>query len=209
MKSWSMALLMITAMGSVMAQENSSAPASKYQAGIHYQIINPAWETDQDEPVVYEFFSYMCPGCFGFEPVMNELKSALNEGQKIVRVPVAFYPQWEPHVKTFFALQAMGKREQVHQSLFNAIHQQKKPLRDLQAIGQWLAAAHGIDQQVFLQQANSFQVDTQIRKARQMMTAMGVSRIPALVVNGQYKPNFQQVGEANEIIDLTVELSMK
>ena len=210
MKTRMLTVLMIINLLPVYAQQASpteSAATSRFQPGIHYQVINPAWETAQDTPVVYEFFSYMCPGCFGFEPVMNQLKTALNDGQMIVRVPVAFYPQWEPHAKAYYALEIMQQRERVHQALFNAIHQQKKPLRDLEAIGNWLSAAHGIDKTEFLQHANSFQVDSQMRKAKQMMTAMGVGRVPTLVVNGRYKPSFTQLKENQDIIDLTVELT--
>ena len=210
MKTRILTVLMLFNVLPVLAQQASQtepAAASRFQPGIHYQVINPAWDTGQDAPVVYEFFSYMCPGCYSFEPVMNQLKSTLTEGQQIIRVPVAFYPQWEPHAKAYYALEIMQQRARVHQALFNAIHQQKKPLRDLQAIGNWLSAAHGIDKAEFLQHANSFQVDSQMRKAKQMMAAMGVGRVPTLVVNGRYKPSFKQVGEAQDIIDLTVELA--
>lgn len=189
--------------------ESTQVEVSRYQPGIHYQVINPAWDTGEEVPVVYEFFSYMCPGCYAFEPVMNQMKSALSEGQKIVRVPVAFYPQWEPHAKTYFALEIMQQRERVHQSLFNVIHQQKKPLRDLEAIGNWLSAAHGLDKAEFLQHANSFQVDAQMRKAKQMMAAMGVGRVPTLVINGRHKPDFNKVDTPDDIVGLTVELTAK
>jgi thiol:disulfide interchange protein DsbA len=206
MRTGLLTAFLLSVTGSALAQEAEQAN-NRFQPGIHYQVINPAWDTGQDVPVVYEFFSYMCPGCYGFEPVMNELKTALTGGQQIVRIPVAFYPQWEPHAKTFYALEIMGEREKVHQSLFNAIHQQKKPLRDLPAIANWLSGAHGVDKEAFLQHANSFQVDSQMRKAKQMMTAMGVGRVPTLVIDGQYKPSFKQLGVAKDIIDLTVELA--
>lgn len=212
MKTRLMSFILLFNLLPVIAQEavdNEPAVASRFQPGIHYQVINPAWDTGQETPVVYEFFSYMCPGCFGFEPVMNQLKTALSDDQQIIRIPVAFYPQWEPHAKTYYALEIMQQRERVHQALFNAIHQQRKPLRDLENIGDWLRAAHGIDKAEFLQHANSFQVDSQMRKGKQMMAAMGVSQIPTLVVNGRYKPNFKQVSVAQDILDLTVDLATK
>ena len=46
---------------------------SSYQSGIHYAVISPAWDDEANEPIVYEFFSYMCPGCNAFEPIMDQL----------------------------------------------------------------------------------------------------------------------------------------
>jgi|GEM_PF-6471138 len=41
--------------------EKVTANSAAYQAGIHYKVINPPYNTDSDEEVVvYEFFSYMC-----------------------------------------------------------------------------------------------------------------------------------------------------
>ena len=178
----------------------------KAQAGRHYDVINPAWQGGEDQQVVYEFFSYMCPGCYAFEPHMGVMKSQLSETQKIVRVPVSLYAQWEPHAKTYYALMMMGTWEKVHQPFFDALHQYKKPLRTLEDIAAWLSASFAVDEKKFLATANSFAVDSQIRQAQKMIQAMGVSRVPTLVVNGRFKPNFQTLQTPERIIQTTVEL---
>jgi len=104
------------------AAEPLKTTANKYQAGLHFDLINPAWQGRTDDPVVYEFFSYMCPGCNAFEPIMQQLKGQISEPQTIIRVPVAFYAQWEPHAKAYHALRMMGELEQAHEALFAAIH---------------------------------------------------------------------------------------
>ncbi len=184
----------------------SKAKQSQFQAGLHYDLITPAWSAEDDAAVVYEFFSYMCPGCNGFEPIMQKLEEKISESQKIVRVPVAFYAQWEPHAKAFHALKMMGHLDQTHEALFAAIHQYKKPLRNLDDIAKWLDKSFKIDAQKFLSTAASFAVDSQLRKDKQMAQAMGVGGVPTLVVNGRYKPNFDHLKTSDEILEITTYL---
>ncbi|VAW47490.1 hypothetical protein MNBD_GAMMA02-1100 [hydrothermal vent metagenome] len=121
-------------------------------------------------------------------------------------MPVAFYAQWEPHAKAYHALRMMGELEQAHEALFAAIHQYRKPLRTLEDIAVWLSTSFTIDEQKFLSTAQSFAVDTQIRKDQQMMQAMGIGTVPALVVNGRFKPNFDQLKTPVNILEATVYL---
>ncbi len=181
----------------------SKSNQNQFQAGLHYDLITPAWSSEGDAAVVYEFFSYMCPGCNGFEPIMLKLEGQIDESQKIIRVPVAFYPQWEPHAKAYHALRIMGHLEEAHGPLFAAIHQFKKPLRSLDDIAKWLADSFKIDAQSFLSTAQSFAVDTQLRKDKQMAQAMGIGGVPSLVVNGRYKPNFDQLKTSDDILEIT------
>lgn len=187
-------------------QEKPATSAENYQAGLHYELINPAWKSADEGPVVYEFFSYMCPGCNSFEPYMEQLQGRINDSQKIIRVPVAFYPQWEPHAKAFHALKMMNELERVHKALFAAIHQYKKPLRSLEDIAEWLSSSFDIESQLFLAMAKSFAVDSLMRKSKKMAQAMGIGRVPSLVVNGRYKPSFDQLKTPANILDATVNL---
>ncbi len=191
--------------GLIKAQANNTQ-VSNFQANMHYQVLSQGIQQEPEEQVVYEFFSYMCPGCFKFEPIMKTLKANLKPEQKIIRVPVAFYEQWRPHALTFYTLQSMGHLDKVHDQFFNAIHQKRLPLRSLEDIADWLSKSFQIDQKEFLGLANSFQIYSQLRKAKQMAKTAGVSGVPTLIVNGQYKPDFDQVGSVNEVIDLTTYL---
>lgn len=181
----------------------AQTPLASYQAGIHYNVITPAWKHESTEPVVYEFFSYMCPGCNAFEPIMDQLETQLSAPHSIIRIPVALYPQWEPHAKTYYALEMMGELGRVHKPFFAAIHQHKKQFRQVEDIADWLAASFGIDKQQFIANAKSFQVDSKMRKAQQMIAAMGINRIPTLVINGENKLNFEKLQNPQNIVAAT------
>ncbi len=177
---------------------------AKYQPGIHYQVLNPAWDTkSEDAVIVYEFFSYMCQHCATFEPYMHKLDSQLPKNARIVRVPVVFYPQWKPYAQAYYTFEAMGLVGSAHEGMFKAIHQHKKQFRTIDEIAEWVAKSYGVNKDEFLSTAKSFMVDGQIRKGMQMMQAMGVSSTPTLITNGKYTPNTKALKSRQDLIDVT------
>jgi len=195
--------LMVVAEAQTHSSQLLTSTFSKYEAGIHFDVVNPAWSDESHEPIVYEFFSYMCPGCNAFEPLMDQLQDQSTNHYKIIKVPVALYPQWEPHAKAYYTLEMMGELERVHKAFFAAIHQYKKQLRSLDDIADWLSASFAIDRKIFLSNAQSFMIDGKMRKGKQMIKAMGINSLPTLVVDGKYKPKFNQLKTRNDIIDVT------
>ncbi len=177
---------------------------AKFQPGIHYGVINPAYETNKDDQVIiYEFFGYPCPHCATFEPYMKKLETELPEHAKVVRVPVVFYPQWKPFAQAYYTFEAMGMVDQAHEAMFNALHQHKKQFRTIEEIAVWAASSFGTDKEKFLSTAKSFMIDGQIRKGMQMMQAMGVSSTPTLVTNGKYVPNSKTLKSRNDLLEIT------
>ncbi len=188
----------------VKASSEKVANSADYQAGIHYRIINPAYDTNTDEEVViYEFFGYTCPHCATFEPYMKKLESEMPENAKLVRVPVVFGKQWEPFAKAYYTFEALGITEQAHGPMFDAIHQHKKQFRTVDEIAAWAASSFDVDKEKFLSTAESFVVDGQVRKGMKMLQAMGVTSTPTLVTNGKFVPNNKALKTRNDIIEVT------
>ena len=188
----------------VKEEVESQVKEAMFQPGIHYGVINPAYETNQDDQViVYEFFGYPCPHCATFEPYMKKLESDLPEHAKVVRVPVVFYPQWKPYAQAYYTFEAMGMVDEAHMAMFNAIHQHKKQFRTIEEIAVWAASSFNVDKDKFLSTAKSFMIDGQIRKGMQMMQAMGVSSTPTLVTNGKFVPNSKSLKSRNDLLEIT------
>ncbi len=176
--------------------------STDYQAGIHYAVLNPAWDTQSDEVVVYEFFGYLCPHCYSFQPYMKGFEQRKKDNVKLVRVPVVFQPLWKIYAQAYYAAENLGILEKSHQAFFQAIHEQKKQFRTIEQIAQWFADSFGVDKDQFLSTANSFMVDGMIRKGAQMMRQMQIQSTPTLVVNGKYKPNSKQLKSRQDMINL-------
>lgn len=64
-----------------------SAHAAQFKEGEHYKVLD--LEVSK-KPLVTEFFSFYCPHCNTFEPVIQQLKKQLPEGTKLQKNHVSF-----------------------------------------------------------------------------------------------------------------------
>ncbi len=61
--------------------------APEFKEGVNYDVVK---QTGSAQPEVMEFFSYYCPHCATFEPIVEQLKAGLPEGVPLKKNPVAF-----------------------------------------------------------------------------------------------------------------------
>jgi thiol:disulfide interchange protein DsbA len=97
----------------------------------------------------------------------------------------------------------MGILEKSHQAIFDALHKQHKPLRSIEDVAAWYASEFGIDRDKFLSIANSFMVDSMIKKGDDIAIAMKVPNTPKLVVNGKYMPEIMGLKSNEAVIEAT------
>lgn len=156
-------------------------------AGQDYQLLNPAQPTSNPAKIVVtEFFSYQCSHCYAFYPVVTSWAKKLPQDVVFERVPVSLgRSSWEPIAQAFYALQAMGKIEQLDRLIFNAIFTQNIKLLDEASITSFVAK-QGVNATEFAAAYNSFGVKSSVVRAEQMMKSHKVQGTPALVVEGKY-----------------------
>ncbi len=202
MKQITLMLLLISC-SFVFAQSNST-----YQEGLHYKLIEPAYVPDDDKHVIiYEFFGYKCGYCANFQPHMKSLHAKLPSYAKIIRVPLGFSGAWKVLAQGYYTAQVMGVLDKSHQALFDAIHKQHKKLRSIEDIAQWFAENYKIDEKKFLETANSFMVDSMIKKGNNIAVKVNALRTPKLVINGKFMPDAGALGSYDKLIELTLELA--
>lgn len=164
----------------------ASATPSNPQNGVDYRTLDKAQQTDAGKKVeVLEFFWYACPHCNALE---HELVSWVKkQGDKIVfkRVPVAFRDTMIPHQKLFYTLEAMGRLDDLHPKVFQAIHAQRQSIDTDAAITDFIVK-QGVDKQKFLEVYNSFGVQSKAKRASQMQQAYQVDGVPLLAVDGRF-----------------------
>jgi protein dithiol oxidoreductase (disulfide-forming) len=178
---------------SLVALGASATPANP-QNGTDYRTLEKAQPTDSGKKVeVTEFFWYACPHCNALEP---ELAAWVKkQGSNIVfkRVPVAFRDTMVPQQKLFYTLEAMGKLDELHAKVFNAIHVQKQRLDSDDAIVDFVVK-NGVDKQKFLDVYNSFGVQSKAKRASQLQQAYQVDGVPLIAVDGRYLTSPSIVG---------------
>lgn len=173
----------------------AASPASP-KNGLDYRTLEQAQQTDSGSKVeVTEFFWYSCPHCNAFEP---ELEAWVKkQGDRIVfkRVPVAFRESFIPQQKLYYALEALGKLDELHAKVFHAIHAERQSLDTDAAIADFVAK-QGVDRKKFLDAYNSFSVQSKVRQAAQLLAAYKVDGVPLVAVEGRYLTSPSIVGES-------------
>ena len=164
----------------------ASATPANPQNGVDYRTLEQKQQTDSGKKVeVTEFFWYSCPHCFALDPDLEAWVKKQGDNINFRRVPVAFRESFVPQQKMFYALEALGKGEELHRKIFNTIHAQRQPVdTDAQILD--FVVKNGIDKQKFLDTYNSFAVQTKARRAAQLQQAYQVDGVPMLAVDGRY-----------------------
>jgi protein dithiol oxidoreductase (disulfide-forming) len=171
------------ALATTAAQAQGKPP----QEGVDFLVLDkPApTEAGAGKIEVVEFFWYSCPHCNRFEPQLEEWAKKMPKDVVLRRAPVAFRPDFEPQQRLYFVLEAMGKVEELHTKVFNAIHVERQALNTADLVANW-AEKQGISKAKFTEAYNSFPVATKTRKSTLLQDSYKVDGVPALGVAGKY-----------------------
>ncbi len=184
MKQLTRMLLLGLALGLVM----SPVIARDFEEGVNYERIEPQPPVGKpgDKIEVLEFFMWLCPHCYRLEPHMQAWLKHKADDIEFIQVPAMFGGPANLHVKVFYALQAMGELDRVHEAFFKEIHEKRNRLRDQDAVEAFLRE-QGVDIDKFRQAMNSFAVAAHANRAAALLRRYGIRGVPALVVDGRYK----------------------
>ena len=156
------------------------------EAGKDYAVLSPAQPTSSGSKIeVLEFFFYGCSHCFKLHPMMSVWEKKMPKDVELTYVPAIFNPSWETMARTFYALEAMGQRAQLHDDLFNAWNVNNTDLTDEAKVTDFVAQ-HGIDRKKFSDAYNSFSMQSKVTRAKQMGQTYGIRGTPTLIVDGKY-----------------------
>ena len=200
--------------------------AATWSEGTHYVRLAPPQQTTvpAGKVEVMEVFSYACPACNAFQPVMEKLRHALPPNAQLTFLPAAFNPaeDWPMFQRAYLAAQALGIAERTHQAMFDAVwktgelavttpgtNRLKDPLPSIADAARFYARVAGVNPQQFIAMANSFGIDSKIRAADAQVLAMHVDSTPTLIVNGKYRVLRDSVTGNDQLIELVKYLVAK
>ena len=180
----------------------STVFAQEAVEGRHYAVLSSPVPVAQPEKIeVVELFWYGCPHCYQLEATINPWSAALPEDVNFVRVPAMFGGIWNLHGQLFYTLENLKVDETVHNSIFNALHNQGRKLSSLNEITQFVAT-QGVDKDIFVKTWNSFSVKSQMEKAKKLAMAYQISGVPAVVINGKYRFDIGMAGGLQQTVDV-------
>ena len=188
------------------AQDNTT----KWKEGTHYTVLD---EEATSKPVITEYFSYWCPHCFQFEPIVEQIKKKKGANTKFEKVHVNFMGFTSPEVQNaatqaMMIARAMKQEDAMTTAIFNYIHKQRAPVTDLNDLRN-IFVVNGIDGAEFDKLATSFGVNNMIRRNQQQIDAYRsyLRGVPAFIINGKYQAKFTADMTFDDIADLIVWLS--
>lgn len=196
-RSFRLAFLAILALG-----VSGLANAAQWQEGVHYNRLDTPVRTSSESGVeVAEVFWYGCPHCYNFKPLVEEWAANAPEYVNFVKIPAALGRSWEPHAYAFYALEAMGQREKVHDALFDALAGERRPLNTPEALADFVAQ-YGVDREAFLDHYKSFGVNARVQKAQSKIRGARITGTPTMLVNGKYTVSASMAGSHEAVLDV-------
>jgi len=178
--------LLVSGAGASLLLASGATLAQAPVEGRDYSLIQPPQPPANATKIeVLEFFSYACPHCSSFEPMVGPWSRSLPADVAFRRVPVSFLFNAENFQRTYFALEATGLVEQMQSKVFAAVHVERQRLDKPEDIAA-LVTKNGGDGAKFLAAFKSFSVATAVTKAKKLQADYKIEAVPALTIHGRY-----------------------
>ena len=192
----------------------------KWVEGKNYFLIDPPQPTSHPGKVeVTEVFSFGCPACNAFHTTADQIRKSLPAGAVMNYLPAAFRPDenWVVYQRAYYAAQALGLAEKSYDAMFDGTFKTgeistydlkgsglkpKEAWPTIEDIAQFYAQKFGADPKEFVAVANSFSVNTKMKRADDLVQKYGVMQTPTIVINGKYRYTVNQAGGYGQAIEL-------
>lgn len=171
-------------------------------------LAAPQPTSDPQKIEVVELFSYACPHCFHFEPMLNKWSAAQQKDVVFVRIPAVFRPSWDPLARAYYAAEMLGVLDRTHEALFKAIHEQKQSFDNEDALAKFFVA-QGVDEKQFRDAYKSFSVAAKLNRGKQMLQRYAITGVPTLIINGKYRTSANEAGGHEGMLKATDQLIAK
>ncbi|MFC3034804.1 thiol:disulfide interchange protein DsbA/DsbL [Pseudoalteromonas fenneropenaei] len=168
------------------------AHATEYVEGEHYEVVA---ERATKKPEVTEYFSFYCPACNAFEPIIANVKPHLDSDVAFKKSHVDFVGPRDPKVQTMLpqalaAADALPEKDKLISAIFNHIHGKRAKINE-EADMKDIFIAQGVDEQTFDKVYSSFSVRTaaakMARDQKNLQEKRALTGVPTFIVNGKYK----------------------
>ena len=197
----------------------AGAASAPWVEGTHYVVLDQAQPTTvpAGKVEVMEVFSYACPFCNKFQPVIHQLERDLPSNAQMVFLPAAFNSSedWPMFQQAYFAAESLGIASRTHQAMYDAVwktgqlaivdpstNQLRRPLPSIEDAARCYSQLTGVSPQTFLAAARSFGVAAKMREADAQIMSMEIPGTPCIVVDGKYRINMDSLSSPDDVIPL-------
>ena len=201
-------------LGAASAAFAATAPIKDKEYTLVEPALPPLDGNSGKKVEVIEFFYYGCPHCYNLQPALKAWLKNAPKDVEFKRMPTVFRESWVPLTRTYYALEAIGALEKMHDDVFSTVQQNSVNLGDKRTLLEW-AAKRGLDAKKLGEAYDSFAVQTKTQRSLQMTRTYGITGTPSIVVGGRYLTgpsmtlnadntiNYQRFGQVlNELIEM-------
>lgn len=191
----------------------------QWTEGSNYFQIVPALQTSvpPGKIEVTEVFSYACPHCSEFRPVIKQLKAALPPNAVFTQKPASFNPteDWPVFQRAYVTAEALGIADRANDGIFDAIwksgelavadpqtNRLKSPMPNIEDIAKVYNKLTGVPVDKFVSVSQSFAVDVKMKADDAFVLRGQVDSTPTIIVNGKYRLNSTSAGGATQLLQL-------
>ena len=184
----------------------------KWREDTHYKVIS---EQATEKKEVLEFFSFWCPHCFNFEPLVKNIKSKLADDVEFKKIHVNFMGFTSAAIqddatKAMMVARELDKSEELNQAIFKYIHVSRSAITGMKDLKN-IFVVNGVEPEDFDKMMSSFGVNSRLKMNNKAVQEYRkhVSSVPNFIVNGKYQATFTRDMNQDDMIDLIVFLSNK
>ncbi|GAD90951.1 MULTISPECIES: DsbA family protein [Vibrio] len=177
-----------------------SVHAAQFTEGQNYTVLDlPA----SSSPTVNEFFSFYCPHCYQFEPIIKNLKSSLPANAKFQKSHVSFMggSMGLSMSKAYATMVVLEVEDKMIPVMFNRIHKLNAAPRDEAELRQ-IFLDEGVDAKKFDAAFKGFAVDSMARRFDKKFKDSNLKGVPSIVINNKYLVEMGSVKSAKDLSDL-------
>jgi len=213
---------LLAAVASTIAAATSSAPAAaasgtQWQDGVSYTRVVPAQPTNvpAGQVEVLEFFWYACPHCYALEPTVQTWLKSKPAYITFTRVPVEWNEGHRSLAHLFYALEAMGKLNDLHTEIFKEIQVNGDPLigpdpnnaAAAERVQLSFIKKLGLSDADFETKYHDMNVETAMQRADLLVQRYRVTSVPVFVVNGKYITDVTMAGGPEKLASMLNDLA--
>ncbi|MFT6928075.1 MAG: thiol:disulfide interchange protein DsbA [Psychromonas sp.] len=162
-----------------------TAHAAQFTAGQQYQVLDTQASS---QPEMTEYFSFYCPHCYNFEPLIGQVKERLPENVKFQKTHVSFMggKMGVSMAKAYATMVVLEVEEKMIPVMFRQIHDLRNAPKNDKELRQ-IFIDNGVEAAKFDAAFNGFVVDSMQRRFDIDFKKAKLRGVPTVVVNNKYR----------------------
>ena len=192
--------------------KTESLAVGEFIEGKHFVKVIPEIQTDvaEGKVEVAELFWLGCPHCYSLEPEVKKYKESQPDYVEFKQIPAMLNPSWASDANMFFISEILDPKgsKDLTTKLFDAIHKEKRQLRNPKAVIRFFEE-QGYSKEQVDSARNSIAFTAKSVRAQDFGAKSQATSVPTLIVNGKYRTSPSMAGGNSKVMEVVKMLAEK